>query len=60
MATTTQHYTTGIYTSECNVNRGYSMLFDEYEMYFMSEAGFLIFSRVQSTSENIIKILSHE
>jgi hypothetical protein len=29
-------------------------------MYFMSEAGFLIFSRVQSTSENIIKILSHE
>ena len=36
------------------------MLFDEYEIYFTSETGFLIFSRVRSTSENIIKILSHE
>jgi hypothetical protein len=34
------------------------MLFDEYEIYFTSETGFLIFSRVRSTSENIIKILS--
>jgi hypothetical protein len=42
------------------VNRGYSMLFDEYGIYFTSETGFLIFSRVRSTSENIIKILSHE
>jgi hypothetical protein len=36
------------------------MLFDEYEIYYTSETGFLIFSRVRSTSENIIKILSHE
>jgi hypothetical protein len=36
------------------------MLFDEYEIYFTSETGFLIFSRVRSTSENIIKILFHE
>jgi hypothetical protein len=36
------------------------MLFDEYEIYFKSETGFLIFSQVQSKSENIIKILSHE
>jgi hypothetical protein len=36
------------------------MLFDEYEIYFTSETGFFIFSRVQSTSENIIKILSLE
>jgi hypothetical protein len=42
------------------IYRGYSMLFDEYEIYFMSETGFLIFSLVRSTSENIIKILSHE
>jgi hypothetical protein len=35
------------------------MLFYEYEIYFTSETGFLIFSRVRSTSENI-KILSHE
>jgi hypothetical protein len=41
------------------LNRGYSMLFDEYGIYFTSETGFLIFSRVRSTSENI-KILSHE
>jgi hypothetical protein len=41
-------------------NRGYSMLFDEYEIYFTSETGLLIFSRVRSSSENIIKILSHE
>jgi hypothetical protein len=34
------------------------MLFNEYEIYFTCETGFLIFSRVQSTSENIIKILS--
>ena len=34
--------------------------FDEYEIYFTSETGFLIFSRVRSKSENIIKILSHE
>jgi hypothetical protein len=26
------------------INRGYSMLFDEYEIYFTSETGFLIFS----------------
>jgi hypothetical protein len=42
------------------INRGYSMLFDEYEIHFMSETGFLIFSRVWSTRENIIKILSDE
>jgi hypothetical protein len=36
------------------------MLFDEYEIYFTTETGFLIFSQVRSTSENIIKILSHE
>jgi hypothetical protein len=38
---------------------GYSMLFDEYEIYF-NRQDFLIFSRVRSTSENIIKILSHK
>jgi hypothetical protein len=43
-----------------DLNRGYSMHFDEYGIYFTSETGFLIFSRVRSTSENIIKILSHE
>jgi hypothetical protein len=43
-----------------DVNRGYSILFDEYEIHFTSETGFLIFSRVRSTSENIITILSHE
>jgi hypothetical protein len=31
------------------------MFFDEYGIYFTSETGFLIFSRVRSTSENIIK-----
>jgi hypothetical protein len=36
------------------------MHFGEYEIYFSSETGFLIFLRVRSTSENIIKILSHE
>ena len=36
------------------------MRFDEYGIYFTSETGSLIFSRVRSTSENIIKILSHE
>jgi hypothetical protein len=29
------------------INRGYSMLFDEYGIYFTSETGFLIFSRVR-------------
>ena len=48
------------FTVENVIDRGYSMLFDEYEIYFTSETGFLIFSRVRSTSENIIKILSHE
>jgi hypothetical protein len=42
------------------INRGYLMLFDEYGIYFTSERGFVIFSRVNSTSENIIKILSHK
>jgi hypothetical protein len=32
--------------------RGYSVLFDEYEIYFTSETGFLIFSRVRSTSSH--------
>jgi hypothetical protein len=36
------------------------MLFDEYEIYFTSETGFSIFSRVRSTSENVIKILPHK
>jgi hypothetical protein len=36
------------------------MLFDEYEIDFTSETGFLIFSQLRSTSENIMKILSHE
>jgi hypothetical protein len=30
------------------INTGYSMLFDEDEIYFTSEIGFLIFSRVQN------------
>jgi hypothetical protein len=42
------------------IHRGYSMLFNEYEIYFTSETRSLIFSPLQSTSENIIKILSHE
>jgi hypothetical protein len=41
------------------INKGCSMLFDEYEIYLTSETGFLIFSRVRSTSENI-EILSRE
>jgi hypothetical protein len=32
----------------------------EYGIYFTSEKGFLIFSRVRSTGENVIKILSHK
>jgi hypothetical protein len=36
------------------------MLFDEYGIYFTSETGLLIFSRVRSTSENITKTLCHE
>jgi hypothetical protein len=36
------------------------MLFDEYGIHFTSETGFLIFPRVRSTSEDIIKILSQE
>jgi hypothetical protein len=46
--------------SNFELYRGYSKLFDECGIYFMSEAGILIFSRVRSTSENIIKILCHE
>jgi hypothetical protein len=26
------------------INRGYSMIFDEYEVYITSETGFLVFS----------------
>jgi hypothetical protein len=43
------------FTVENVINRGYSMLFDDYEIYFRSETRFLIFSRVRSTSENIKK-----
>ena len=36
-------------------------LFDiEFGIYFTSEAGFLIISRVRSTSENMKKIISHK
>ena len=35
------------------------MLFDEYEIYFTSETGFLIFSRVRSTSENIMSEINY-
>jgi hypothetical protein len=41
------------------IYRGYSMLFDEYEIYFTSETGFLIFSRVRSTSENIMSEINY-
>jgi hypothetical protein len=55
--------------NECNIHsttiiylyKGYSMLMDEFGIYFTSEPGFIIFLRVRTTSsENIIKILSHE
>jgi hypothetical protein len=38
------------------IDRGYSMLFDEYEIYFTSETGFFIFSRVQSKLRGIHKV----
>jgi hypothetical protein len=43
------------------LHRGYSMLFDEYEIYFTSEIRVDIFTSA-NTSENTctIKILSHE
>jgi hypothetical protein len=52
-------YLSTVYT-RCvyEIHRGYSILFDE--IYYTSETGFLIFSRVPSTSENIINILSHK
>ena len=42
------------FTVENVIDRGYSMLFDEYGIYFTSETGFLIFSRVRSTSKNVM------